>query len=116
MVVAVPIILQQKDKKRKKCPQSFAVKQKKELVPTPNPKNGKLNKISSAVGKVRRICNGRRTTSLYHKRDDFDFAIVNFPFACSKKLLSTPGSRPLLVNCKSPRVSTAQYVRTLALT
>jgi hypothetical protein len=23
------------------------------------------------------------TTSLYDKRDDFDFAIVNFPFLCS---------------------------------
>jgi hypothetical protein len=27
--------------------------------------------------------NGRLTTSLYDKRDDFDFAIVNFPFLCS---------------------------------
>jgi hypothetical protein len=26
--------------------------------------------------------NGRLTTSLYDKRDDFDFAIVNFPFLC----------------------------------
>ena len=24
--------------------------------------------------------NGRLTTTLYDKRDDFDFAIVNFPF------------------------------------
>jgi hypothetical protein len=27
--------------------------------------------------------NGRLTTSLYDKPDDFDFAIVNFPFLCS---------------------------------
>jgi hypothetical protein len=27
--------------------------------------------------------NGRLTTSLYDKRDDFDFAMVNFPFLCS---------------------------------
>jgi hypothetical protein len=27
--------------------------------------------------------NGRLTTLLYDKRDDFDFAIVNFPFLCS---------------------------------
>ena len=27
--------------------------------------------------------NGRLTTSLYDKRDDFDFAIVNFPFLCT---------------------------------
>jgi hypothetical protein len=27
--------------------------------------------------------NGRLTTPLYDKRDDFDFAIVNFPFLCS---------------------------------
>jgi hypothetical protein len=27
--------------------------------------------------------NGRMTTSLYDKRDDFDFAIVYFPFQCS---------------------------------
>jgi hypothetical protein len=26
---------------------------------------------------------GRLTTSLYDKGDDFDFAIVNFPFLCS---------------------------------
>ena len=26
---------------------------------------------------------GKLTTSLYDKRDDFDFAIVNFPFLCS---------------------------------
>jgi hypothetical protein len=26
---------------------------------------------------------GRLTTSLYDKRDDFDFPIVNFPFLCS---------------------------------
>ena len=34
--------------------------------------------------------NGRLTTSLYDKRDDFDFAIVNFPFLCSDIPLS-PG-------------------------
>jgi hypothetical protein len=28
---------------------------------------------------------GRLTTSLYDKRDDFDFAIVNFPFLCSNR-------------------------------
>jgi hypothetical protein len=28
--------------------------------------------------------NGRLTTSLYDKHDDFDFAIINFPFLCSK--------------------------------
>ena len=28
------------------------------------------------------------TTSLYDKRDDFDFAIVNFPFPCSNIQLS----------------------------
>jgi hypothetical protein len=27
--------------------------------------------------------NGRLITSVYDKRDDFDFAIVNFPFLCS---------------------------------
>ena len=32
--------------------------------------------------------NGRLTTSLYDKRDDFDFAIVNFPFLCSDIPLS----------------------------
>jgi hypothetical protein len=34
------------------------------------------------------ISNGRLTTSLYDKRDDFDFAIVNFPFLCSNIPLS----------------------------
>jgi hypothetical protein len=28
------------------------------------------------------------TTTLYDKRDDFDFAIVNFPFLCSNIPLS----------------------------
>jgi hypothetical protein len=32
--------------------------------------------------------NGRLTTTLYGKRDDFDFAIVNFPFLCSNIPLS----------------------------
>jgi hypothetical protein len=32
--------------------------------------------------------NGRLTTSLYDKRDDFDFAIVNFPFLCRNIPLS----------------------------
>jgi hypothetical protein len=32
--------------------------------------------------------NGRLTTSLFDKRDDFDFAIVNFPFLCSNIPLS----------------------------
>ena len=32
--------------------------------------------------------NGRLTTTLYDKRDDFDFAIVNFPFLCSNVPLS----------------------------
>jgi hypothetical protein len=32
--------------------------------------------------------NGRLTTSLYDKRDDFNFAIVNFPFLCSNIPLS----------------------------
>ena len=32
--------------------------------------------------------NGRLTTSLYDKRDDFDFVIVNFPFRCSNIPLS----------------------------
>jgi hypothetical protein len=32
--------------------------------------------------------NGRLTTSLYDKHDDFDFAIVNFPFVCSNIPLS----------------------------
>ena len=31
---------------------------------------------------------GRLTTTLYDKRDDFDFAIVNFPFLCSNVPLS----------------------------
>jgi hypothetical protein len=31
---------------------------------------------------------GRLTTSLHHERDDFDFAIVNFPFLCSNIRLS----------------------------
>ena len=30
----------------------------------------------------------RLTTTLYDKRDDFDFAIVNFPFLCSNVPLS----------------------------
>ena len=33
--------------------------------------------------------NGKLTTSLYNKRHDFDFAIVNFPFLCSKIPLSS---------------------------
>jgi hypothetical protein len=33
--------------------------------------------------------NGRMTTSLYYKRDDFDFAIVNYPFLCSNIPLSS---------------------------
>jgi hypothetical protein len=41
-------------------------------------RGAKLNKFDS---------NGRLTTSLYDKRDDFDFAIVNFPFLCSNKPL-----------------------------
>jgi hypothetical protein len=32
--------------------------------------------------------NGRLTTSLYDKGDDFDFAIVDFPFLCSNISLS----------------------------
>jgi hypothetical protein len=32
--------------------------------------------------------NGRLKTSLYDKRDDFDFLIVNFPFVCSNIPLS----------------------------
>ena len=32
--------------------------------------------------------NGRLTTTLYDKRDDFDFAIVNFPFLYSNVPLS----------------------------
>jgi hypothetical protein len=32
--------------------------------------------------------NGRLTTSLYDKRDDFYFAIVNFPFLCNNIPLS----------------------------
>jgi hypothetical protein len=32
--------------------------------------------------------NGRLTTSLYDKHDDFDFAIVNIPFLCSNIPLS----------------------------
>jgi hypothetical protein len=32
--------------------------------------------------------NGRLTTTLYDKRDDFDFAIINFPFRCSNVPLS----------------------------
>ena len=40
--------------------------------------------------------NGRLTTSLYDKRDDFDFAIVTFPFLCSNIPLL-----PALV-CTSP--------------
>jgi hypothetical protein len=32
--------------------------------------------------------NGRLTTSLYDKRDDFDFAYVDFPFLCSNLQLS----------------------------
>jgi hypothetical protein len=32
--------------------------------------------------------NGRLTTSLYDKRDDFNFTIVNFPFLCSSIPLS----------------------------
>jgi hypothetical protein len=33
--------------------------------------------------------NGRLTTTSYDKRDDFNFAIVNFPFLCSNIQLST---------------------------
>jgi hypothetical protein len=32
--------------------------------------------------------NGRLNTSLYDKRDDFDFAIVSFPCLCSNIQLS----------------------------
>jgi hypothetical protein len=32
--------------------------------------------------------NGRLTTTLFDKRDDFDFVIVNFPFLCSNIPLS----------------------------
>jgi hypothetical protein len=32
--------------------------------------------------------NGRMTTTPYDKRDEFDFAIVNFPFLCSNISLS----------------------------
>ena len=32
--------------------------------------------------------NGRLTTTLYDKRDDFNFAIVNFPFLCNNIPLS----------------------------
>jgi hypothetical protein len=32
--------------------------------------------------------NGRLTSLLYDKRDDFDFSIVNFPFLCSNIPLS----------------------------
>ena len=32
--------------------------------------------------------NGRMTTTQYDKRDDFNFAIVNFPFLCSNVPLS----------------------------
>jgi hypothetical protein len=32
--------------------------------------------------------NGRLATTLYDKRDDFDFAIVNFPFLCCNIPLS----------------------------
>jgi hypothetical protein len=43
------------------------------------------NKSASYLDIVFNIdSNGRLTTSLYHKRDDFDFAIVNFPFLCGK--------------------------------
>jgi hypothetical protein len=30
----------------------------------------------------------RLTTTLYNKRDGFDFAVVNFPYSCSNILLS----------------------------
>ena len=33
-------------------------------------------------------CDGRLTTTLYDKLDDFDFAIDNFPFLCSNIPLS----------------------------
>jgi hypothetical protein len=33
--------------------------------------------------------NGRLTTSLHDKRDDFDFAIVNFPFLCIRSNITT---------------------------
>ena len=32
--------------------------------------------------------NGRLTTTLYDKRDDFNFAIINFPYLCSNIPLS----------------------------
>ena len=32
--------------------------------------------------------NGKLTTQLYYKRDDFNFSIVNFPYLCSNKPLS----------------------------
>jgi hypothetical protein len=42
------------------------------------------NKSSSYLDILLNIdSNGRLTTSLYDKRDDFYFAIVNFPFLCS---------------------------------
>jgi hypothetical protein len=34
------------------------------------------------------VSGGRLTTSLYDKRDDFDFAVVNFPFLCGNISLS----------------------------
>jgi hypothetical protein len=34
------------------------------------------------------LLNGRLTTTLYDKRDDFDFAFVNIPFPCSNIPLS----------------------------
>ena len=46
---------------------------------------GKLTIVKSNSS---RLSYGRLTTTLYDKRDDFDFAIVNFPFLCSNIPLS----------------------------
>jgi hypothetical protein len=48
-----------------------------------------LGQISSHLDILLNVdSNDRLTTSLYDKRDDFDFTIVNFPFLCSNILLS----------------------------
>jgi hypothetical protein len=48
------------------------------------------DKSASYLGILLNIdSNGRLTTSLYYKRDDLDFSIVNFPFLYSKIPLST---------------------------
>jgi hypothetical protein len=51
--------------------------------------NAESDKFASYLDILLHIdSNGRLTISLNDKRDDFDFAVVNFPFLCSNIPLS----------------------------